>query len=75
MPLFLDTRGLKRVAVAICDRCKKKVPWVDLRPDGDNPGLMVCSAECSDEYDPYKYAARQPEDISLPYVRPEEPLS
>lgn len=75
MPLFLNTIGRSTVAIAICDRCKMKRPHADMRPDGDNPGLMVCSDECSDGFDPYKYAPREAEDITLRFVRPEEPLT
>lgn len=75
MPLFLKTLGKATVAVAICDRCKMKRPHADLRPDGDNPGIMVCSDACSDEYDPYRYAPRADEPVTLRFVRPEEPLS
>lgn len=73
MPLYLDTRGKSNLAVAICDRCKMKRPYADLRKDGDNPGLRVC-ASCSDQRDPYKQAPRQTEKIALRYPRPDEDL-
>lgn len=74
MPLFLDTRGKSNLAVGICDRCRKKVPQADLRPDGNQTGLMVCSDECSDGLDRYKLPPRASERISLNFVRPDEPL-
>jgi len=61
------------LAVAICDRCCKKFNYVDLRPDNDSPGLRVC-AGCCDERDPYKLPARQTENITLRYPRPEVQL-
>lgn len=73
MSLFLDTTGNKIVAVAICDRCKRKFPYDQLSPDRDNPGLRVCAAD-NDERDPYKLPSRTPEKISLRYPRKEEDL-
>jgi len=69
MSLFL-TRG----PIGICDRCRSKKYLNELKPDGDNLGLRVCS-ECWDPKDRYKLPPRQTEDISLRYVRPEEPLA
>lgn len=74
MPLFLDTRGKTYAAVAICDRCRVKYPLGDLGPDPNAPGLRVCK-ECTDELDPYRLPARQTERITLPFVRPDAPLS
>ena len=42
----------------------------DLYPDPNSPGLRVCLAD-RDEYDPYRLPARQPEKITLPFVRPD----
>ena len=50
-----------------------KVNYVDLRPDGNSPGLRVCS-KCRDVKDPYKLPARKTENISLRYPRPDEEL-
>lgn len=74
MPLYLDTRGLTYAAVAICDRCRVKYPLGALGPDPNAPGLRVCK-ECTDELDPYRLPARQTERITLPFVRPDTPLS
>lgn len=73
MALFLNTLGKSSVAIAICDRCKMKKPYVDLSPDRDNPAMRVC-APCNDQPDPYKRPQRQPEVITLRYPRPEEDL-
>lgn len=58
---------------AICDRCKFRYHYRELRPDPNLPGLMVCD-ECRDQYDPYRLPARPPDAISLRRPRPDEPL-
>ena len=73
MTMFLDTTGNASLGIAICDRCKRKFPIVELRPDPNSPGLMVCAKDY-DQFDPWRLAARTPEDITLPFVRPDEPL-
>ena len=74
MGLYLpvSTKG-NTVAIAMCDRCKLKVPYTTLMADGNSPGLRVCP-KCRDDKDPYRYAARQTENISLRYPRPDEDL-
>lgn len=47
---------------------------LDLHPDPNAPGLRVC-LECLDLFDPYRLPARQSEVISLPFTRPDEPLT
>ena len=42
----------------------------DLVPDPNDPGLMVCEAD-RDEFDPYRLAPREPDQIVLPFVRPD----
>lgn len=72
MPRYLNTRGRASLAIAICDRCHRKVPYSELRPDGNIPGLRVCKAkECFDVYDPWRLPARQPENITLRHPRPD----
>jgi hypothetical protein len=73
MPLYLDTRGNAQVAVALCDRCRKKFPIGELMADGDAPGLRVCRKD-RDNFDPWRLPARRTENIALQYPRPEEPL-
>ena len=71
MPLWLDTRGNSVLSIAICDRCKRKVAYSDIRPDGNIPGIRVCGDGCSDQFDPYRLPARQSERISLRFPRPD----
>ena len=74
MGLFLDTRGLTYAAIGICDRCSRKFPLGELMPDRNYPGLRVCKDDW-DELDPYRLPARQTERITLPFVRPDVPLT
>lgn len=74
MPTFLDTRGLSSLAIAVCDRCKMKRPFVSLMSDPNFPGLRVCDQGCADEKDPYRLPARQTERINLRFPRPDVPL-
>ena len=71
MPIFLDTTGLTSLAIAVCDRCKMKKPYVNLRPDGNSPGLRVCGDGCWDTLDPYRLAARKTERVNLRFARPD----
>ena len=72
MPRFLDTTGLTSVAIAVCDRCKMKVPFVSLVADSNFPGLRVCADRgCKDELDPYRLPARKTERINLRFPRPD----
>jgi len=74
MPRFLDTTGNASLAVFICDRCKMKRPMDEQRSDGNLPGVKVCNQGCSDNFDPYRLAPRQPERISLRFPRPDLPI-
>jgi hypothetical protein len=69
MPAFLSST----TRIAICDRCRFKVPYDELRPDGNSPGLRVCG-ECYDEIDPYKLPARKTEKFTLKHARPDTSL-
>lgn len=73
MPTFLDTRGNTTLGIGICDRCKRKFPLGELNPDPNSPGLRVCKAD-TDQYDPWRLPAREPDRIVLPFVRPDEAL-
>lgn len=75
MPRFLDTMGLSSLSVAICDRCKVKYPYSELRPDGNIPALRVCGNGCSDQFDPYRLPARQSEKISIRFPRPDADIA
>jgi hypothetical protein len=71
MPRFLNTIGLNSLAIGICDRCKFKYPYSELRPDGNIPAIRVCGNGCSDEFDPYRLPARQSEKITIRFPRPD----
>ena len=70
MPVFLNTRGNPTLGIAICSRCSRKFPLHELQSDPNYPGLRVCRAD-TDQFDPYRLPARQPETITLPFVRPD----
>jgi len=69
---FLNTFGNRRLAVAICDRCRRKVAHDALRREPDTR-MRVCDG-CYDERDPHRYAKGRRDRPRLPWVRPEEPL-
>jgi hypothetical protein len=69
-----DPTGRPYSAVGICDRCNFRFFLDELIADGNSPGLRVCR-ECWDELDPYRLPARQPDNIVLPFVRPDVPLA
>lgn len=71
MPLFLNTLGNSVLSIAICDRCKRKIAYSDIRPDGNIPAIRVCGDGCSDQFDPYRLPARQSEKISIRFPRPD----
>jgi len=71
MPRFLDTLGNTEISIAICDRCRMKRAYSDLRQDINFPGLRVCGNGCADEKDPWRLPARQPEKIALRFPRPD----
>ena len=74
MALFLDTTGNATLGIGICARCSVKMPLGELRPDPNYPNLMVCQKD-ADQYDPYRLAPRAPDQIVLPFVRPDVPLN
>ena len=73
MPVYLDTRGKSVLSVGICGRCSRKFSLDDLKSDPNSPGLMVCSVDL-DQFDPYRLPARQPDQITLRFTRPDVPL-
>lgn len=77
MSLYLPVNtGAGTAAIGVCDRCHMKVPLDELRPDGNSPGLRVCSKKgCRDVLDPWRLPARQTENISLQYPRPDLELT
>ena len=73
MSIYLDTRGRSTIGIGICDRCKRKFSLEELMSDPNSPGLRVCKDEL-DQLDPDRLPARQTENISLPFVRPDAPI-
>lgn len=74
MTVFIDPTGQPTYGIGLCARCSRKFPLADLHPDPNSPGLMVCLDDL-DQYDPYRLPARQSEDITLPFTRPDVPLT
>jgi hypothetical protein len=76
--LYLDTQGNPTLGVGICDRCKTKRALHEFASDPNVPGLMVCrdpSEGCRDVLDPYRLPTRGPDKMTLPFYRPDEPLT
>lgn len=73
MAIYLDTTGNPTLGVALCARCSVKMPIGELQPDPNYPALMVCKRDL-DKYDPYRIAPRPPDQILLPFNRPDLPL-
>lgn len=65
-----DPTGWPWYAVGICDRCNRRFPLHELIEDGNLPGLRVCREDW-DQLDPYRLPARQPDNLVLPFVRPD----
>ena len=74
MSVFLDPSGEPTYGIAICGRCSRKMLLSELQPDPNYPGLMVCEAD-RDQYDPYRLAPRGPDQIVLPFNRPDTPIN
>jgi hypothetical protein len=74
MSVYLDTRGRSNLGIGLCDRCSRKMSLTELYSDPNSPGLRVCKEDL-DQLDPYRLPARQPDNIVLPFVRPDAPLS
>lgn len=73
MPRYLRPKSSGKVAVGVCGRCNFKKYNHELHPDRNVPGLMVCD-DCNDLKDPYRLPAPKPENITVKYPRPDEPL-
>lgn len=74
MSLFLDPTGRSSYGIGVCARCWKKFFIDELYSDPNSPGLKVCKDDL-DDYDPYRLPARRTEDVTLPFYRPDEPLT
>lgn len=73
MSIWLDTRGKSVIGIGVCDRCRRKMSITELYSDPNSPGLRVCREDI-DNLDPYRLPARQPDNIVLPFVRPDAPI-
>ena len=73
MPRFINTTGNPTLGLGICGRCSRKLPIHQLYDDPNVPMLKVCEKD-RDQYDPYRLPARETENITLPFVRPDEEL-
>ena len=71
--IYLDVSGQSTYGIAICGRCSRKFLLAELAPDPNSPGLMVCKEDL-DDYDPYRLAPRAPDQIVLPFTRPDTPI-
>ena len=74
MSVFLDPTGRSTYGIGICARCQRKFFIEDLHSDPNTPGLKVCIDDL-DDYDPYRLPARRTEDVTLPFYRPDQPLT
>jgi hypothetical protein len=74
MSVWLDTRGRSTLGIGLCARCSRKMSLDQLFSDPNSPGLRVCKEDL-DELDPYRLPPRQPDNITLPFVRPDLPLT
>jgi len=70
MSVYIDTTGNSVLSVAVCDRCNRKMAYVDLFPDPNFPGMRVCKEDL-DNFDPWRLPARQTENIALRFPRPD----
>jgi hypothetical protein len=68
--IYCDTRGQSVLSVAVCDRCNRKMSYTLLKSDPNFPGLMVCPDDL-DQFDPWRLAAIQTENITLRHPRPD----
>lgn len=73
MPKFINPTGRSSYGLGVCARCYRKFPLDFLSDDPNYPGLKVCSHD-SDDYDPYRLPAREPDNIILDFVRPDVPI-
>jgi hypothetical protein len=74
MSIWLDTRGRSTLGIGLCARCSRKMSLDELFSDPNSPGLRVCREDL-DNLDPYRLPPRQPDNITLPFVRPDSPLT
>jgi len=73
MGRYLNTRGYATLGIGICARCSRKMSLTRLYADPNSPGLRVCLVDL-DQFDPYRLAPRQPDNLVLPFTRPDLPI-
>jgi hypothetical protein len=71
---YLNPTGRSSYGIGICARCSRKFFLDQLSPDVNAPGLLVCKDD-SDVLDPWRLPARAPDEVTLMYARPDEPLT
>ena len=74
MSRFIDPTGESTYGLGICARCSRKFKLAELTSDPNYPGLKVCRQDV-DEYDPYRLAPRAPDQVVLPFTRPDVSLN
>ena len=74
MSRFIDPTGESTYGLGICARCSRKFKLAELTSDPNYPGLKVCRQDV-DEYDPYRLAPRVPDQVVLPFTRPDVSLN
>jgi hypothetical protein len=74
MPFFLDPTGHASYGVGLCARCSIKYHLDQLFDDPNYPGLKVCQKDM-DQFDPYRLPPREPDQITLEFVRPDLPIT
>jgi hypothetical protein len=77
VPKFLSTRGQPTLGIALCQRCQRKRRQADLIEDGNIRQFWVCrdNRGCRDVFDPFREPAPPPDKLTLPFVRPDVPLT
>ena len=79
MSRFINTTGQPTLGIAICGRCQTKRRLADLTDDGNIPNFKVCkkalSPGCWDNYDPMRLPLPPPDNMRLPFVRPDVELA
>lgn len=70
MGLYLPVNARGTTAIAVCNRCRVKIQYDELRKDPNN-GNMYCK-DCVDVYDPWRLPARNPENVTLSHPRPDQ---
>ena len=70
MTIFIDPTGQPTYGIGLCARCSRKFPLAELESDPNYPNLMVCRDDL-DQLDPYRLAPRSPDNIVLPFTRPD----